>query len=74
MPGELQYLNLTDFTGGLNMYRNQFQLADNESPRMLNVNLDPRAGFFSRAGIDRINEEDIADPLTWDPRMARTVI
>ena len=31
MPGELQYINLTDFTGGLQLYRDEFQLRPNES-------------------------------------------
>jgi len=73
MPGELQYLNLTDFTGGLNMYRNQFQLAGNESPDMLNVGLDPRAGFFVREGVTRMNGADIHG-TDWNPRSARTLV
>lgn len=37
---------LKDFTGGLNFRADQFQLADNESPDMLNVEIDPRGGVF----------------------------
>ena len=39
-----------DFTGGLNFRADQFQLKANESPSMLNVEIDPRGGVFSRAG------------------------
>lgn len=74
MPGQLEHINVTDFTGGINMYRNEFQLADNESPDMLNVEIDPRAGFFVRQGMTRINGADIVTPASWDPRSAQTVI
>lgn len=43
----LQPENLTDFTGGLNYSTDQFSLADNESPDMMNIDLDPRSGFHS---------------------------
>ena len=61
-----------DFTGGLNLRRNQFQLADNESPDLLNVDIDPRGGFYTRKGWQRWNAEDIVDPTTgaWRPRNA----
>jgi hypothetical protein len=72
MVNRLEPLNLMDFTGGLNLRRNQFQLGDNESPDMLNVDVDPRGGFFTRKGWQRWNEADIVDPaLTpWKPRNA----
>jgi hypothetical protein len=41
MVNRLEPLNLMDFTGGINLRRNQFQLADNESPDLLNVDIDP---------------------------------
>lgn len=44
---------VNDFTGGLNYRADAFQLADNESPDLLNVNIDPRGGFSSRAGMRR---------------------
>ena len=61
-----------DWTGGLNLRRNQFQLADNESPDMLNVDVDPRGGFATRKGWLRWNPDDIADleAVTWKPRNA----
>lgn len=42
---------LRDFTGGLNYRADVFQLADNESPDMLNVDIDPRGGFSSRPAM-----------------------
>lgn len=71
MANRLQPLNLTDFTGGINLRRNQFQLADNESPDMLNVDIDPRGGFFTRKGWQRWNRDDIVDDVAdWNPRNA----
>lgn len=55
-----------DFTGGLNLRSDQFQLAENESPKMLNVEIDPRGGVFSRGGMVRINETPVGG--TWDPQ------
>jgi hypothetical protein len=54
-----------DFTGGLNLRSDQFQLADNESPKMLNVEIDPRGGVFSRGGMKRINSTAVAG--VWAP-------
>ena len=55
-----------DFSGGLNFRSDQFQLQDNESPRMLNVEIDPRGGVFSRGGMVRINPTNVAG--TWTPQ------
>ena len=62
MPNRLEPLDLMDFTGGLCLRRNQFQLASNESPDMLNVDVDPRGGFRTRRGWQRWNEDDVVDP------------
>jgi hypothetical protein len=43
---------VNDFTGGLNYRADAFQLADNESPDILNVDIDPRGGFSSRPGVN----------------------
>ncbi len=51
----LQLFRQDDFTGGLNLRADQFKLAENESPDMLNVEVDPRGGLFSRGGMRRIN-------------------
>jgi hypothetical protein len=72
MVNRLEPLNLMDFTGGLNLRRNQFQLGENESPDMLNVDVDPRGGFFTRKGWQRWNATEIVDVETaeWRPRNA----
>jgi len=57
---------LKDFTGGLNFRADQFQLADNESPNMLNVEIDPRGGIFSRGGMREINATAVSG--TWSPK------
>lgn len=55
-----------DFTGGLNLRADQFQLARNESPDMLNVEIDPRGGVFSRGGMHRLNTTAVSG--TWNPQ------
>jgi hypothetical protein len=47
-----------DFSGGINLRSDQFQLADNESPQMMNLEIDPRGGLFSRGAMRRINPND----------------
>jgi hypothetical protein len=54
-----------DFTGGLNLRADQFLLARNESPEMLNVEIDPRGGVFSRGGMQRLHTVAVAG--TWAP-------
>jgi hypothetical protein len=44
---------LEAFTGGLNLRSDQFNLAENESPDLLNVLVDPRGGIRQRDGVDR---------------------
>lgn len=61
----LKLLRQDDFTGGLNLRADQFQLQPNESPDMLNVEIDPRGGVFSRGAMRRINSTDVAG--TWNP-------
>ena len=71
MVNRLEPLNLMDFTGGLNLRRNQFQLAENESPDLLNVDIDPRGGFYTRKGWQRWNANDVIDVeagVAWKPR------
>jgi hypothetical protein len=48
-----------DFTGGLNLRADQFQLGENESPSMLNVEVDPRGGVTSRGGMSKIVANNI---------------
>lgn len=72
MSTRLQPLNLLDFTGGLNLHDTDFMLDDNESPSMLNINMDTRGGFVTRAGWLGWNDDDVVvDPETdWRPRHA----
>jgi hypothetical protein len=46
---------LADFQGGLNFRTDQFNLAANESPDLLNVSVDPRGGIKLRNGVTAIN-------------------
>lgn len=57
---------VADFTGGLNYRADQFQLKDNESPDMLNVEIDPRGGVYSRGGQRNLNTVGVSG--TWTPR------
>ena len=58
-----------DFTGGLNFRADQFQLAENESPFLINMEIDPRGGLFTRAGIHFKNTTPIAvSQATWNPK------
>ena len=63
---KIRVRELKDFTGGLNFRADQFQLADNESPDMLNVEIDPRGGIFSRGAMRRINTTAVSG--TWSPQ------
>lgn len=69
----LEPIDLTDFTGGWNTRRDQFTLADNESPDMLNVEVDPRGGFYTRKGWRRWTDDELGTytPGTvWSPMNA----
>lgn len=69
MPNPVRPLNIMDFTGGLNLRSGEFQLAENESPDMLNVEVDRVGGLSTRKGWDRWNTADVTAD-TWDPRSA----
>ncbi len=51
------------FTGGLNLRADQFNLARNESPALLNVDVDPRGGVSRRDAIDVLNTTALADTI-----------
>jgi hypothetical protein len=42
-------------------------LKDNESPEMLNVEIDPRGGVFSRGAMQRINPDNVSG-TAWAPK------
>lgn len=69
MPNRLEPINLLNFTGGLNLRRTTFQLAENESPSMLNVEVDPSGGVYSRKGWELFTTSDVVAG-DWDPRNA----
>lgn len=50
MPPTIQLATQRDYTGGLNLRADQFQLAPNESPELLNMDVDPRGGVRTRPG------------------------
>jgi len=52
---DFRLATLESFAGGLNLRADQFDLAENESPDMMNVSVDPRGGVAMRSGIDRRN-------------------
>ncbi len=55
MASNIKVVRTDSFIGGLNLRADPFQLADNESPDLLNVNVDPRGGFSMRGGFERWN-------------------
>lgn len=66
---QIAFNQVADFTGGLNFRADQFQLAPNESPSMLNVEIDPRGGVFSRAGYKAKHSTAIETSIPyWNPK------
>ena len=60
---------IVDFTGGVNYRADQFQLKKNETPEILNLEIDPRGGLFSRAGYQKKHTTAIVTPsTTWLPK------
>lgn len=66
--------NFNDFTGGLNLRRDAFLLAPNESPDLMNVDIDARGGFRQRRGTVPLSNTAFANEVTnlWEfnPRSA----
>lgn len=60
MPQKVLTLPISDWGGGLNLNADAFQLRDNESPDLLNVDIDPRGGFYLRDTITAINTTVLA--------------
>ena len=52
---DFQLQMLESFSGGLNFRADQFDLADDESPDLFNVTVDPRGGVQLRNGVIRRN-------------------
>ena len=59
MPTAIQDLNWFDVTGGLNTRKSAFQLAPNEVPEILNMEIDPRGGVYTRKGWGQWSTDEI---------------
>ena len=51
-----------DFTGGLNTRKSSFQLLPNEVPEILNMEIDPRGGVYTRKGWDQWSTDEVVTP------------
>src|SRR5215207_3373652 len=71
MPNRLRPLNVVDFTGGINLRPEAFQLQPNELPDMLNMEVDPRGGINTRKSWKCSSETPITTD-TWNPHNAYT--
>lgn len=69
MVNRLKPLNVMDFTGGVNLRPETFQLLENELPFMLNMEVDPRGGINTRMSWRYANPNP-ATPGAWNPRNA----
>lgn len=71
-PRPIEVADFNDFRGGLNLRADAFMLQPNESPDMLNVEIDPRGGFRQRRGTIPLTATDLgADVLsmaTYSPQ------
>lgn len=61
-----------DYTGGLNLRADAFQIGENQSPAMLNVDVDPVRGFHSRRAWEDWEAVPGAEFTSWSPRNAFT--
>lgn len=66
----LSLLRTDDFTGGLNLRADPFQLGANESPDLLNVDIDPRGGFSMRGAMQKLNTSAVGSIAngSFDPK------
>lgn len=71
MANAIRVENIKDFRGGLNLRPDTFELGDNESPDLLNVDLDVRGGVEQRKGV-RKRPNTIGNPnlFTYDEATA----
>ena len=64
MYQRIRVFDVVDFTGGLNLATDAFKLAPNESPEMMNIDVDRRGGFQVRRGVAPYT----TSTLTADPK------
>jgi len=58
-----RYEEKADFRGGLNLRADQFNIAENESPALLNVEVDPRGGVRRRDAVVKVNATALDDEI-----------
>ena len=58
-----RYEEKADFRGGLNLRADQFNIAENESPALLNVEVDPRGGVRRRDAVTKVNVTALDDEI-----------
>ena len=58
-----RYDEKSDFKGGLNLRADQFNIAENESPALLNVDVDPRGGVRRRDAVTKVNGTALDDDI-----------
>lgn len=65
---QIQLAPETSFIGGLNFRADAFQLGPTESPDLLNVDLDPRGGFYQRNAVSPLNSTALSSTPTamWE--------
>ena len=71
---EMRSFTIDDFTGGLNLRADAFHIAKNESPNLLNVDLDPRGGVVQRCGATNLNPDAVGSIAagSFEPRHLMT--
>ena len=62
-PEPYRYDEKSDFTGGLNLRADQFNLGETESPSLLNVSVDPRGGVRRRNGVTKVNATELSNEV-----------
>lgn len=63
MPQRIQLARWSDFTGGLNLRADQYDLRPGESPDMMNVDVDPRGGINLRKVTVPFNATALSSPI-----------
>lgn len=61
MARGIKMMTAKDFRGGLNLRADAFELAPNESPDLLNVDIDPRGGVEQRNGVT-VSSQSLYNP------------
>ena len=62
-PEPYRYDEKSDFTGGLNLRADQFNMGETESPSLLNVSVDPRGGVRRRNGVTKVNATELSNEV-----------